>query len=580
MKLNIYLISIFFLFSLQKKIFFINNLTFPIQRLNREQDKINVMKQIKRKIYKPLNIAVSLLIISFFIILLYLTGIDNFKILFYSKHSYRLSLTLSISLLIVILNIIALSFPAKIFTKKFIPLFINLINIFLITTLLSLGIYFKFKYREVIRGKKPNAFEKYRYKAGPFIQLGPFENRTAKSPENSMVIWWFTPEKMDKTAYIKYGTSPDPNRMKTEIETLNGDGRKHVVELMNLSPSTTYYYSIPDFDNTIYSFSTAPNEKNREAFHILCTGDVRNHGKDTLSLYKIINESADLLYNGMNIRPSFKIILGDLIYNGRDMKSWNLYFSSEKMHSSIYPGITVFGNHEFYADYGGNFNYFFPQPRYFSFDYSNAHFIFIHNYDGLLRSTGKKQYEFIKEDLKKNYNKKWIIVAIHEPLLSTGDYNMNKILIAQYFQLFRKYKVDMVLAGHDHHYDSFHTDKNTKWGGTLYIVNGGGGARVDAYLLNRKSKKWKKWYHDRNSEYGLYQNDKYTVNYHIYGEISWGFMDIEISKEEIKSTYYRVIDIERYFEETGQDIKSLEIITDIAPSYQKVHTVSKERSFK
>ena len=53
-----------------------------------------------------------------------------------------------------------------------------------------------------------------------------------------------------------------------------------------------------------------------------------------------------------------------------------------------------------------------------------------------------------------------------------------------YFPLFQENGVDLVLTGHDHHFDAFVVNATSWWNGTIYIVNGGGGAELDSYLID------------------------------------------------------------------------------------------------
>ena len=73
--------------------------------------------------------------------------------------------------------------------------------------------------------------------------------------------------------------------------------------------------------------------------------------------------------------------------------------------------------------------------------------------------------------------------------------------------------------------------------------------------MQRKGKQWKRWFHDRSSEHGLYQDDELTGKYHLYGELSWGFSDIEVTGDRLTVSYYRWLDLERFLDITEQDMK-------------------------
>jgi predicted phosphodiesterase len=532
----------------------------------------------KNNTWRLINLFIILLSLFYISVFICETGMKTIVILVKSGHLRDFIAALFLLILLIFFNIFTLLHCRDAKRKK-LHYLVRTAAILQLAALVAAGTLVPHHHRERIYGKKPNFPEQYSNRIGPIIQPGPVINRKIKASD-SMVIWWFDPVKKDKSVYLKYGVSPDPGRMKTIREVSGGDGKKHLVILKKLRPRSKYYYYIPGFDETIYSFHTGPGKGETLPFSFLCTGDVTNKGGRTVSFSEIINKSADSHYRKAGKRPAFKLILGDIASRGRDMESWKIFFSNEALHSSIYPLLTVIGNHEFMDDYGGNFDYLMEHPRYYSFDYSGAHFLIIHKYDGFLGSVGREQYRFIERDLRETCNKKWIIVALHEPLLSTGDYKYNSLLISQLFDLFRKYRVDLVLAGHDHSYDSFWVDRDSRWGGTIHIVNGGGGSRIDDYIMRRKEIRWKTWYHDRNSSYGLYSDDEFTVKYHIYGEISWGFMDIEIRDNSLKTTYYRWMTIEKYRKATGQEKGRWEMLPLERTGAKPVHSLFKKRYFE
>ncbi len=536
-------------------------------------------KRNKTRRWYLINIIIIFSLVFFTGIFIYVVSCKNLQVMVNAGYP-GLFITAAILLLILIVFNLLTAFLYGEKKGNLLQKTIKTATLLQLTTIIIAGILLPRYYFHLLYGKKPDIADNYRDRIGPFIQPGPVDRNKILPLSDSLVIWWFDPLKEKKTASLIYGKSPDKRKMKTADEVKSGDGKKHLVLLKNLTPSTRYFYLIPGFDNEIHSFKTGPGRGKNSPFSFLCTGDAANKGGNTVSFSEIINRSADSFYGKAGKRPAFKLVLGDIAHNGRDMESWRRYFSGETLHSRVYPVLTVLGNHEFLDDFGGNHDYFIEHPRYYTFDYSGAHFLVIHNYDGFLRTVGRDQYRFIEKDLRENFNKKWIIVALHEPLLSTGDYNYNELLISQLFEMFRKYRVDLVLAGHDHHYDSFWVDRESNWGGTIYIVNGGGGSRIDDYIMRRKKIRWKTWYHDRNSSRGLYSDDVFTTRFHIYGEISWGFMDIEITKNRLNTTYYRWMNIEEYRKASEQEEGNWEMIPLEITDAKPVHTLRKKRRFK
>jgi hypothetical protein len=345
------------------------------------------------------------------------------------------------------------------------------------------------------------------------------------------------------------------------------DGKRHEFHLTGLKARTQYYYQIPDWGEKIYSFRTPPAEDSPGPFRFICLGDTGDtiRGGYHFSYYRDIMRAAKKFYAERGSAPSFMIHSGDMVRTGSDLDAWHQHFTSND--SPSFPTMMAPGNHGFLEDRGGNYRYFFHLPDYYTFDYANAHFLVIHPFDGPGTSldgpavaTGADQYRFIRKDLEGAHGKKWTIVVMHIPILSTGDYNSNEILMAQYMELFRKHRVDLVVSGHNHDFGCFHVDEDSPWGGTLYIIAGTGGSKLDSYIMTRKNRRWKAWFHDPKSVHGLYQKDLYTKRYYEYGELSWGFADVEISNDTMTVSFYRWLDFERFLKITGQNRNAWEMV--------------------
>ena len=427
-------------------------------------------------------------------------------------------------------------------------------------------------------GDEPTAPRRLWTRIGPVVQFGPFHDRRASY--GGITVWYFDPIAKNEPAMIKYGREPIPDRMRQGLEVAGTDGKRHEFHLADLTPGTRYYYQIPDWGDRLYSFKTVPPAFGNEPIRFICIGDTGNTKKGGyyFSYYRDVMRAADKLYRDRHWEAAFIIHAGDAVRDGMDIDGWHQHFSSCD-YSSI-PNVTVAGNHEYLRDRGGNFRYFSGQPAYYSLDYAGAHILSIHPFDGPgtsldgpVLTTGADQYRFVKEDLARAAGKKWIIVVIHIPVLATGDYSTNELLVAQYFDLFRKHSVDLVISGHNHNFEGFHADGNADGGGTIYIVAGSGGSALDSYIMDRKERRWKTWFHDPNSARGLYQKDRYTVRYFQYGELSWGFSDVEIRGDVMTVSYYRWLDFERFLKITGQDRSSWEM-TPIDERSWKAHNLS------
>ncbi|MHA1132386.1 MAG: metallophosphoesterase, partial [Candidatus Helarchaeota archaeon] len=152
------------------------------------------------------------------------------------------------------------------------------------------------------------------------------------------------------------------------------------------------------------------------------------------------------------------------------------------------PYMVAMGNHEFYegSGYVDNGEYYkkalnFPGNEvFYSFNYSNAHFIALNlSCDEHRVSPGSPECNFLVNDLaiaNSSPEIDWIFVFYHVPLYSSGGHGTNEGLIHDLAYIFANSGVDLVFQGHDHHYERLLI------GNLTYMVVGGGGAELDLFI--------------------------------------------------------------------------------------------------
>lgn len=429
----------------------------------------------------------------------------------------------------------------------YMPSLITIITPAMVLLFCVLSITYFNAHRERIHRARPSAPEGFRSQIGPVLQFGPFQERHADA-STSAVIWYFDPAAQEAPAEILFGTDPVPGRMASLAER-PGDGRRHEFHLAGLMPATRYYYRVPGLDGRVRSFHTAPARGIGAAVRFMALADTGNTKRSSSahSYYAEVIRAANLHYAAAGEESAFRIHAGDMVREGCDLEGWREHFSSDNAAASI-PLIVTPGNHEYLGDGGANFRYFFGQPEYHAIDYGDARIICLHPFDGPGRtldgpmvSTGNEQYRWVRDELARSEGVPWLIVLIHIPILSTGDYGSNEILKAQYFDLFKEHGVDLVLSGHDHNLDIFEAE-----GGPLYLVAGTGGSHLDSYIMDRRARRWPGWINAPARERaGRWR--------HVYGELSWGFTDVSIQDTTMAVSYYRWLGFPRFLEITGQD---------------------------
>jgi 3',5'-cyclic AMP phosphodiesterase CpdA len=73
---------------------------------------------------------------------------------------------------------------------------------------------------------------------------------------------------------------------------------------------------------------------------------------------------------------------------------------------------------------------------------------------------------------------RWKLAAFHHPAFTCGAYESHRSVVSRWVPLFERYRVRLVLSGHDHNYQRFAPRR-----GVRYVVHGGGGQRL--YELRR-----------------------------------------------------------------------------------------------
>ncbi|MBI5526666.1 MAG: metallophosphoesterase [Deltaproteobacteria bacterium] len=344
----------------------------------------------------------------------------------------------------------------------------------------------------------PGASEAAGYLKGPYLQ---------NTATDSVSILWEVDGPCD--GIVDYGESDPPASSAT-------DGRTdsfHEVRLTGLKPNTRYIYRAVSCGSvsasTEHWFVTAPPRGTPFRFSVY--GDTR--GATSLNSSLFHEKVADFMRT--QIQPDLVLHVGDYIYTGEKENLWADWFNQARNLMLNTPMFGVIGNHEYKdgdkndpANKGlGLWKKYFatpfstggsPDETYFSFDYSNAHFLGFSNYSALDPSSA--QYKWIEADLAKaaaDPGIDHIFVFDHETWFGVGFFDQNADNINHVLPLCEKYGVRAVFAGHDHSYA--HAQKD----GVHYVITGGGGAPLDTIALHAAWDYWK--------QYGL----KYdTIHYH------------------------------------------------------------------
>ncbi|MER5636263.1 metallophosphoesterase family protein [Kitasatospora sp. NPDC002227] len=321
--------------------------------------------------------------------------------------------------------------------------------------------------------------------------------------DTQMRISWQTPAPV-KRAFLRFGKAPwdlshkvwaDQRVLHTPSLVQNApelDQYYIHASLHGLEPDTTYYYGVghDGFDpasqqaiSTLRTFRTAPARgwrggKAYEPFTFTAFGD------QGVSAHAAGNDNVILAQN-----PKFHLHAGDIAYadpmgQGQDAdkvafnaKTWDDFFVQTETVAATVPWMVAYGNHDLEAwyspnGYGGENARFFlptngPDPRLvpgvYSFKYGNVGVISLDANDvsyeipANLGLTAGKQTTWLDRklrDFRADETVDFIVVFFHHCAFSTTHQHASDGGVRDaWVPLFEKYRVDLVINGHNHVYE-------------------------------------------------------------------------------------------------------------------------------
>lgn len=302
------------------------------------------------------------------------------------------------------------------------------------------------------------------------------------------------PEFIKATNHVEAKTE----KLKTDIN----EAHFHSVTFKDLKPATKYVYRVGDGVNWSewFQFRTASDKP--EKFSFIYFGDAQNNIRSMWS--RVIREA----YSDAP-KAAFIVHAGDLINTAESDAEWGEWFGAGNWLNGMIPNVPVPGNHEQAKAADGSrrlsnhwkpsFTLFENGPEgleetCFTFTYQNTRIIGLNSNESIEQQTA-----WMDEVLAKNEHP-WVICTFHHPIFSTGKDRDNPALRAAWKPVFDKYRVDLVLTGHDHTYGrtglqtplKLETVGNVPTGitnvdaesGTIYVVSVSGPKMYD---LNRKA---------------------------------------------------------------------------------------------
>jgi hypothetical protein len=329
----------------------------------------------------------------------------------------------------------------------------------------------------------------------------------------SMVVSWSTPVPVRRPS-VRLGSVHSGSgcvvraEQKEYTEAISGETVwTYHAHLDHLTPDTDYVYDVvadgaPPVRGT---FRTAPH--GRRPFRFTSFGDQSipapvgsgaQVGPNTPNAGYVVSA-----LGGLDRQPLFHLLNGDLCYaNVSDdpVATWRSFFTTNMPAASRFPWMPAAGNHENEVGNGPQgylaYQTWFTVPdngrhsefrgNWYSFKVGSVGVVSLNNDDVCYQQGSASPYrkahiidptanhdDYIRgysagaqkawlaqtlADLRHDDGIDWIVVCMHQVALSSANFNGADLGIREeWLPLFDQYGVDLVVAGHEHHYERSHT---------------------------------------------------------------------------------------------------------------------------
>jgi hypothetical protein len=318
----------------------------------------------------------------------------------------------------------------------------------------------------------------------------------AGDPARTVSVVWRTRDEATLSTQIQYGIGDalDQWARGVTFHYLDPDERPvriHEVHLCGLRPGTTYSYRVggtgPDgqavFSPT-YRFHTAPDPAAAQRAQVLLAvlGDTRGG----------YVRWGEMLALAFRLGPPDLILFpGDAVTLGTFQAEWDLFFAAAGDRLATVPLVFAHGNHE------ANAAAYYAQlalpgdEQHFGLDYGPAHITVLNDTPPDAADLAGRAAPFLEADLRAAAAAPWRLAMHHWGLWSAAKvHGGDATLRALFGPLFDRYRVDLVVNGHDHNYERTKplrgsVPQSDPRNGTIYVVSGSAGAPL--YESGRES---------------------------------------------------------------------------------------------
>jgi hypothetical protein len=371
-------------------------------------------------------------------------------------------------------------------------------------------------------------------------QVGGLHLQFGADASAEIVVSWHTTAAVSNPR-VMLGTPEDGFGRTVAADTVTyRDGasqreiRVHHARVGRLLPDTDYVYAAfhdgatPEYG----AVRTAP--RGRSALRFTSFGDQSTPTLDASVASAFGRENrgspaaGDITTAVERVAPLFNLVNGDLCYANLALdrvRTWSSWFENNSRSARFRPWMPAAGNHENELGNGpigyGAYQAYFALPDsgsdpelrglWYAFTAGSVRVISLQNDDICYQDggnayvrgySGGAQRRWLERELERTRSDidiDWIVVCMHQTAVSTGDGTNGADLGIRenWLPLFDRFDVDLVVCGHEHHYERSHairgiepTDTLTPTPadtsldvvdtsrGTVHLVIGGGGTSI------------------------------------------------------------------------------------------------------
>lgn len=374
--------------------------------------------------------------------------------------------------------------------------------------------------------------------AGLHLQFGADASR-------EVVVSWHTSASVSKPRVLLgspgggFGHTVAAETMTYRDARSGTEVQVHRARLRNLCPDTDYVYAAEHEGAApeLGTVRTAP--RGPAAFTFTSFGDQGTPTLGKLNGTTYVNDNlgspagGDVTVGVERIAPLFHLVNGDLCYANLAtdrIRTWSDWFENNSRSARYRPWMPAAGNHENELGNGpigyGAYQTYFTVPDagadaplrglWYAFTAGAVRIISLNNDDVCYQDGGNSyvrgysggaQQRWLEAELKStraNPDIDWVVVCMHQVVVSTVDkFNgADRGIREAWVPLFDRHGVDLVVCGHEHHYERSHpirgqqpndtltpiptsttTDVVETSKGTVHMVIGGGGTSAPSNAL-------------------------------------------------------------------------------------------------